>query len=192
MNASAAPCEGDTVSIRLSVTRCEESGELVMVATADRQAVLAVMPETARELVEAIGFDDALQFLRKHGGKRVFIPGSLPEDGGHWLIADFGHDLAARLVRYFDGAHLEVPMLSSVERLLRDNAIRSDFDAMCRAGERDPMKALVERYRMTQRYLRKLLKASPSTSPRMRPQHGHDKFTLDLFSHLDAGKGAAA
>lgn len=133
-------------------------------------AILAAMPWQARHLADTIGLVDALIFMDRLGGKRMFIPTELPKDQSHWLLRDFGIDLAEKLVRYFDGSHLEVPMLSSVERLLRDNMIRADFDEMCASVRRDEaMHALTERYRLTQRYLRKLLKASHTTVPRCVP-----------------------
>lgn len=134
-----------------------------------REEVTAKMCSSARALVETIGFEPALRFLKRYGGQRVFIPRTLPQSPDHWLMREFGPELAAALVRYFDGAHVEVPLLSSVERLLRDNAVRADFDDLCAEGNPDPVRTLVERYGLTQRYLRKVLKSSASTSPASRP-----------------------
>jgi len=45
----------------------------------------------------------------------------------------------------------------------------------------------VDRYRVTGRHLRKVLKASPTTSPQRRPQQRRDIYTMDLFNAAQQG-----
>jgi hypothetical protein len=152
------------------------------VATVDQDAIINAMPATARDLVSAIGFLPTLDLLQKFGGKRLFVPSKLTEESK--LIAALGRDVAEALVKRMGGSQLEPPMMSSVERLLRDNAIRADFDAGATVPE------LVDRYRLTQRHLRKVLKASPDASPARRPERARDPYTRDMFQHQRAGAAA--
>jgi len=168
--------------------QAEQMPPAFVIATIDQAAIVAVMPATARELVDAIGFDNTLDVLRKFGGKKLFIPTQLVEGHTYKLVEALGLEIAEKLVDAMGGTRLEPPMMASVERLLRDNAIRKDYDAMCAAGERFPMDRLVDRYGITQRHIRKLLKASVATSP-ARP-HGRerrDTFTMDLFNTAHTG-----
>ena len=160
--------------------QAEQMPPQFVIATIDHAAVVAVMPATARELVEVIGFDATLDVLRKFGGKRLFVPSKLVEGFSHRIVDELGLEVAEKLVEAMGGSRLEPPMLASVERLLRDNAIRADYDSGSYT-----MDDLVDRYHVTQRHLRKVLKASPSTMPRHRPQR-HDTFTLDLFTQIGA------
>ena len=155
----------------------------LVLAAADRDAIVAAMPPTARELVDVIGFDETIKVLRNFGGKRLFVPAKLIEGNSYKLVEELGREIAEKLVDAMGGTRLEPPMIASVARLLRDNAIRSDYDRMCADGEQCPMDRLVDRYQVTQRHIRKVLKASMSTAPRQRPpQQRHDIYTMPLFS----------
>lgn len=130
-------------------------------ALSDPAAVVAALPSQARELAETIGLLPTLELLRRLGGLRVFIPAKLSAK----LVVEVGcPDVAAKLVEAIGGSAIEPPSLASVQRLLRDNAIRADFDAGATPNE------LVARYRLTQRRLRTLLKASAATAPRSQPE----------------------
>lgn len=162
----------------------EQTTPSFLTAASSQDEIVAAMPASARELVEIIGFLPTLEVLRKFGGKRVFIPSKLNDDSR--IIAELGREVAEKLVARMGGARFEPPMLTSVERRLRDNAIRRDFDA------RVPMDDLVDRYRMTQRHIRKLLNASTATEPAQRPERARDRFTRDLFAHQLSTMGVAA
>lgn len=116
---------------------------------AQEAAVIAALPALGRELVAVVGLTPVLQLLRSFGGSRRFLPKAAP-----WPLEirrAIGDDATSKMQRYLGGAHIELPRAAGVERLLRDNSIRSDFDA----GE--SVNALACRHHATQRYIRRLL-----------------------------------
>lgn len=145
------------------VTR--DSGFLV--ATADEAAVTQALPATGRELAEAIGLLPTLELMRSFGGSRLFVPSGIAD--AQSLCDVLGRDAAAALVARYGGNSLEPATLQAVERLLRDNAIRADFDAGASLHE------LVRRYRLTGRAIRTILKASAATAPRRFAGVGRDE-----------------
>ena len=112
----------------------------------------------ARELVDAIGLRAALELMRRYGGAKVFIPASLTPDSR--LVQEFGVEVATKLVAAMPSTSIEPPTLRSVERLLRDNAVRHDFDAGASVND------LALRYRITHRQTRAILAASTAVEPR--------------------------
>ena len=176
-----SPCEVDPAADELSALP-----ERLVLAAADREAIVAVMPATARELVDVIGFDATLDVLRKFGGKRLHVPEKLVDGVNYKLVEELGRATAVKLVDVMPYTYLEPPTMISIERLLRDNAIRADFDRMCADGEPRLMDRLVDRYQVTQRHLRKVLKASPSTFPRQQPQR-RAGFARSLYAAVQSG-----
>lgn len=108
------------------------------------------MPASAQRLVKIIGFLPALEVLRVFGGDRVYIPRNVP-DAGHMLATAIGADVLRKLVAGMGGMRLELPLLTSVERCLRDRALLADRDAG--ATTRD----LHLRYGITPRSVRKII-----------------------------------
>lgn len=124
----------------------------------DDRAIVFAMPALGRELVGALGLMPTLALLRKFGGMRAFVPAKLSDDPSELvssLLAALGRPTVKALIERFGGNLLELPLMASVERVLRDNALRAEFDAG--AGVR----TLVARYGLTNRTIRKLLKAQP-------------------------------
>lgn len=135
-----------------------------ILADADADAVRGALPTLGRELCDAMGLRPALKLMHQWGGSRVFIPSTLCEASA---LADLlGHEAATALVSRFGGATLEPPSLRSIERLLRDNAIRADFDAGASRRE------LVRRFALTDRQVRSVLSASAASEPRTFPGVG--------------------
>jgi hypothetical protein len=129
-----------------------------IVAEADALAVLGVLPESARQLAEVVGLPLTLELMRALGGRPTFV--RLKMHAGSPLAAVVGPEAAQALHERFGGSFLEVPRLVAVERMLRDNAIRADFDAGATPNE------LAARYGVTARRIRATLTASPCTAPR--------------------------
>ena len=126
---------------------------------ADQAALVAAMPATGRELVECIGFVAAIELVRVHGGRRVYIPHALAHD--HPLAIVIGHAAASVLAARYGPCQLEVPALTRARLLLRDNALRAAFD------EGANMDELTDRYNISERHARKVLATSTTTSPRL-------------------------
>lgn len=154
-----------------------------VIGAADERAILAAMSPVAREIVSAIGLPATLELLwqRGLGGKRLVIPARLTDTSP--LVAQVGMDAAQRLVEHMGGPIqriIDLPMLVPLRRLLRDNAIRADFDAGVSEN------TLVDRYGMPGRTIRKILAADVATSPRRLPAKPlRDARTYDLFRALN-------
>ncbi|MBL8316085.1 MAG: hypothetical protein JNK55_20300 [Rubrivivax sp.] len=118
--------------------------------TASQEAsIVDAMPGLARELVAVVGLTPVLQLLRSFGGSRRFLPKTAPWPAE--IRQAIGDDATTKMQKYLGGAHIELPRAAGVERLLRDNSIRADFDA----GE--SLNALACRHHTTQRYIRRIL-----------------------------------
>ena len=150
--------------------------------TADQSEIVAAMPQTAQELVRAVGFLAALDIMRRFGGDRLFIPANMPE-ADHPLVVSLGADVVSKLMTVIGAGQIEVPILASVERFLRDRALRADFDAGASLRE------LRQRYHLTQRHIRKILVAGISVSPREPIRMRNDVHTQDW---IDNQYGATA
>lgn len=169
----AAPTVPTVAPSRQSLERLTDR-----VSDTERSAIMAVLPGRARELVDAIGFLPTIRMLLEVGGERVVIPVVVPSSDDSVLVSKLGRETVEKLVSACPGDRFDMPRVTSIERLLRDNAIRADFDGGA------SMRTLVRRYQMTDRHLRKLLGSRPQTSPqpaRRPPAHG-DAYTRDLFA----------
>lgn len=144
-----------------------DRGEPFRVTTADAEAITEAMSPLAQRLVRILGFLPALDFIRHFGGRRKYIPRTRIRDDSK-IVDVVGRAGADALAKQFGGTLLHVPLMCSVERLLRDNAIRSDYDngaTMCE---------LVAHYKLHERTIRRLLATRPDVSPRHRPSKPRD------------------
>jgi hypothetical protein len=133
----------------------------------DEAAVRAALPPLGREIEGLVGIERCLVLLRAHGGTRSFISRSATASK---FAGCLDADGLALIHAHFSAGHLELPRLHALERLLRDNAIRADFDS---GGV--SLSELSARYRLTQRYLRRLLASKAGADgPRCLPGHEAD------------------
>lgn len=126
--------------------------------TLDEAAIVAAMPPVAREMVALVGFAATMDLCREFGGINLWIAKVLADESE--IVRRFGRTAADILASKYGGSHVDVPLLHGVSILLRDNAIRADYDAQV------PTQELCRRYRIGQRHLYRLLKASASVEPR--------------------------
>lgn len=89
--------------------------------TADASEITAAMPPYARKLVAIIGLQPSLDVLRMFPGDRLFIPSHMPADA-HPLVVALGAEVIGKLVANMGGRQFDVPLLTSVERILRNRA----------------------------------------------------------------------
>jgi hypothetical protein len=143
----------------------------------DETAICDAMPPLAREMVSLMGFESTMSLCRKLGGLKVSVPRSLSADSR--LVQLLGLDMANRLMTKYGGEQIEVPLLASVGRLLRDNAIRADFDGGSTVDE------LAQRYQLTSRSIYIVLKASPNVQPRGPSPPKRDPRTFDRLDKSD-------
>lgn len=123
-----------------------------MSRTLDEETITAAMSPVAREMVALVGFTITLALCREFGGLKLWFARVLSDDSE--LVQRIGRAAADRLASKYGGGHIEVPLLRGVALLLRDSAIHSDLDAGA------PLNELARRYRVSQRHLYRLLKAT--------------------------------
>lgn len=66
------------------------------------------LPSSARELADLIGIDATYKIVEARGGIRLCVPRIVQND--HWLIPLIGQEAFERLVAYFSGEELDIPM----------------------------------------------------------------------------------
>lgn len=128
-------------------------------AVADEAAVYEVLPPLARELVRVLGFKPALQFMQVFGGTRLSMAKGY-EQVERLVARGIERGTAEKLVEFVGGGHFEPPGLASVERLLRDTAVRHAYDEGVAPAE------LARRFHITQRTVRAVLSRAVATAPR--------------------------
>ena len=116
----------------------------------DPQDILDALPETARQLLPALGLAALSRLCQEGGGRRLYI-GLRQSPATAALLSDAEH---ASVLRFFGAGWIDVPQLRGATRLLRDNAIRAAFDNGADMDE------LIDRFGLTQRTLRRILNRS--------------------------------
>ena len=125
---------------------------------ADTATLMQALTPTAREMVHVIGLAAVVNLVRDLGGQRIFLHVSEPPDSR--ITKSIGVEATALLSAFRGGHFFDVPMLTKVRRLLRDNSVRAGFDGG------DDVNTLAARFELTARHTRKILGASVTTSPR--------------------------
>ena len=132
---------------------------LPALSRADQAILEAAMTPSARELVPVIGIAAIVSLVGAFGGQRIFVHIAEPPDSP--IAQAIGAEAAARLGAFRGGERFDVPMLTKARRMLRDNAVRSDFDAGASAND------LAALHGTTARHIRKLLTARIDAYPRL-------------------------
>lgn len=68
--------------------------------------------ESMRELIGAVGYEEARRICQEFGGTTIYVPIRVPE--GHPLRVKLGAHIVAKLEEYYGGSRLAVP--KDVER----------------------------------------------------------------------------
>lgn len=99
------------------------------------------MQKVVADLSEVLGWADAIQIVRKWGGRDLNVPKTLQH--GDALALALGYDAALRLVRAFGGERLQLPSERNALLDMRNEAIASE-----RAGG-GTLEAIALRYGLT-------------------------------------------
>lgn len=162
MRHSAEPVPTTPASEPVQAVMHSAPHRMIGISDADRDAIIAALPVRARELVVIFGFLPTIRALIEFGGERVVVPVKVPASDDHPLVARLGRETVEKLVSARPGDRFDMPGVTSIERLLRNNALRADFDAGVSVRE------LVARYRLSDRHVRMLLGEGASTTPHAR------------------------
>lgn len=114
-------------------------------------AALAVdqLPDSLREIGEALGMEAALAMLDKFAGIRLFIPKRIGTE--HLLTKALGQEVAQHLSREFGGETLSIPRAARARRQVRNREIIRRYDG----GE--SVRTLAGVYKLTERQLYTIL-----------------------------------
>lgn len=124
--------------------------------------VLAALPDSAKRIAGMIGLATTLRLLWVCGGQRWFLAKYKPQPKK--IVESVGEQVAQALRELFGPGHLELPGVASVERALRNRAIRAGYLAGATLDE------LSDKYRITNRHLRFLLRdLRPARQHRRQP-----------------------
>ncbi len=110
------------------------------------------------DLERVIGTDALEQLAAAYGGRRLVVPHARNMNPGHRLAALLGMDAALRLAQTFAGETVEIPKCDFLARRRRDEAIMADRKAGASQA------ALARRYRMSERWVREVLKRADQLS----------------------------
>lgn len=116
-------------------------------------AALAVLPPSARDLVEVIGVPATLAIIRHRGGIKLYVP--VRADPSHPLGQICGMEPFRRLVAYYRGEEIEIPLC----RALREQEALSAHD------DGQSVASLARDYGCTERTMRSMLKRARAVQP---------------------------
>lgn len=134
----------------------------------------ALLPPSAQELARLLGLPATLKLVENYGGLTLRIPyGETPL--GRAMLADIAkrvdHDTARALARKYAATELYIPNCKLALVKVRDSAILRDRAELAERGlsERQLVQVLALRYRLSDRYIWRILKKPPpAASPAQR------------------------
>lgn len=139
---------------------------------------LDLLPQGARDIVHAMGMSDAITVLSKLAGTKWEIPRVERKSNrsGSQLIAHLGEPLALRLMTAFGGETLSIPRCQKALNAVRDQAIVTGFEEMCREGltVRLALSELALQYHLTGTYVWQIVNKGEDAAT-------HDVNQLSLF-----------
>ena len=108
-----------------------------------------LLPESLKDISDAIGFDKVMLIVREYGGQRLWIHKQPTLD---WvLLPILDYDAAYKLAKLCGGSQIEVPSCKFLELEERNQRIRSD-----RATH--SIEALAKKYNLHRGWIRKILR----------------------------------
>lgn len=129
----------------------------------------ASLPSSLRELVEALGVEDALKLVGMHGGARITVPKVARPD--HELRLVLGEAGFAALVQRYGGEALDLPKGDAYLRELRHDQVRRYREAGYTMDE------IAEATGYTRRHVINIVGGHADS--------GADVYTRDMFGEPD-------
>lgn len=111
----------------------------------------SLLPNSLKDISEAIGYDKVMLIVRKYGGERLWIPNQPTLDWVILIMFDYDYDAAYKLSKLCGGSQLEIPNCKILELEERNQRIRSD-----RATH--SIAALARKYHMHRGWIREILR----------------------------------
>lgn len=125
-----------------------------------------LLPRTAREIAEVIGYPAMMELVEAYGGVSLSLSQGLTPSGQASFAAMaevIGVEAARALARHFRRERLSVPRCTAARCAIRDDRLRADYDELTRAQHWTDGAArahLAIKYHTTDRHVSRLLKQS--------------------------------
>lgn len=108
-----------------------------------------LLPDSLKDIADAIGFDKVMLVVGKYGGQRLWIPKQPTLD---WVLLPLlDYDAAYKLAKLCGGSQIEIPSCKFLELEERNQRIRCD-----RATH--SIEALARKYNLHRGWIRKILR----------------------------------
>lgn len=115
------------------------------------------MQKVVKELADAVGLADAIELVRRWGGRTLYVPMNVKSTDP--LALTIGLDSARRLVDAFGGVELRLPLERNALLDLRNAAIVAEAEA------RVSFEAIAIRYGLTRQRVAKIVRAAGESVP---------------------------
>lgn len=110
-----------------------------------------LLPDSLKDIAQAIGFEKVMILVREYGGQRIWIPRQPTLD---WVVVGLlGYEAAYSLSYLVGGSQIEVPSCRFLSIEERNQRIRCD-----RATH--SIEALARKYNLRREWIRKILRSS--------------------------------
>jgi len=117
------------------------------------------LPASMQEMAMVIGLSETIAFVRAFGGRRVYIPKRLTSSGAAAISEAIGEIAASKLLAWSGDNFLEVPRCLSALNHKRNLEIITKYNDAANINE------LVERYHLSHRHIRRILKCTDASAP---------------------------
>lgn len=96
--------------------------------------ILAMLPTQIVELIELIGFDNAMTLVKKFGGLSFEMPHSTNTANGQRLVRELGADVAELLIDHYRGDSIYISNCDALRVYLRNQALANAILARMETG----------------------------------------------------------
>lgn len=108
------------------------------------------LPESLAEVVRAIGLPATLKLIERFGGVRIYVPQPEHIDEDHPIARAIGLADARTLAGIRGKERMELPRAARALRLVRDRALRRDYESMSESQ-------CALKYQVTERQVRSII-----------------------------------
>jgi len=115
--------------------------------------VIEHLPQSLRDIADAIGFEGVMLLVERYGSQRLWIPAKPPHNWGLFNI--LGHENAYKLVRLCAPSQIEIPKCTMLKIEMRNQKIRDDRRSLT-------VRELVEKYNLDRHQIYKICRVKNS------------------------------
>lgn len=113
-----------------------------------------MMPRIVQQLIDVLGYDDAITIVSRWGGAKVYIPDSIAGVQGSQLTNVIGVEKVMTIATQIGTGQIDIPLCASMLAAQRNTEIFERYEA----GEL--VMDLALRFRMTERSIYRILKGT--------------------------------